>query len=205
METKPVKLLTSITSFQDVQRSLQEIEKVLNELQKSTNPAPEIEMKETDGKPGDLRVTTNTDKTNSLEVKTSDGWKIATVQKQRVTFIDKEAAIVQVKKQTIDEIEAEDTSKGTSIANKTVYDEKAGKFVLPRPDYTSSWTPWNSVTLTHTLETVNFSNVAVFTSSSESYTGAHLNAVVHIAFTNTSTFTMSNLPGSGYYKIKVWK
>ena len=188
METKPVKLLTSITSFQDVQRSLQEIEKVLNELQKSTNPAPEIEMKETDGKPGDLRVTTNTDKTNSLEVKTSDGWKIATVQKQRVTFIDKEAAIVQVKKQTIDEIEAEDTSKGTSIANKTVYDEKAGKFVLPRP-----------------LETVNFSNVAVFTSSSESYTGAHLNAVVHIAFTNTSTFTMSNLPGSGYYKIKVWK
>jgi len=165
MEIKPVKLITSCTSFQDVQKSLQEIERVLNTLQASTNPEPEIDMKDEKGKPGDLRTNANADKTYSLELNTKEGWKIATVQKQKVSFIDKATAIVKVKKQTIEEIEADDTSKGTSTAKKTIFDEKAGKFVLPRPDYKSDW-----IRVVHASYKYNSSNAAIsFTHNLEAF------------------------------------
>jgi len=214
MEIKPVKLITTIKTFQDVQKSLQEVEKVLNELQKSTNPAPEVGMKETDGKAGDLRVTLNTDKTSSLEVKTEQGWKIAAVQKQKVTFIDKEAAIVQTKKQSIDEIESDDISKGTSTANKTIYDEKTDKFVLPRPDYDSGWTADGTSALSHSLGTEAIKLIQVSYNDTENDAsstiyntndvgGSSPTAVVVTNGINAITATISN--GLNYYRVRLWK
>ena len=74
-----VKLLTKIQSFEDVQKSLQEIEVNLNKLSNAVNSITEKRAEDSKGKPGDLQMTVNFNKTYDLEGKTEDGWvKLAT-------------------------------------------------------------------------------------------------------------------------------
>ena len=77
-----VKLITKIQTFDDVQKSLQDIEKVLNKLTEAVNSKADKEAKDTEGKPGDLKMTKNFNGSNDLEGKTEDGWvKLATADK----------------------------------------------------------------------------------------------------------------------------
>ena len=74
-ETDKVKIVTKITSFDDVQKSLQEVENKLNILIKSVNDVSEKETSETEGKSGDINITRNADGTYGLETCTNEGWK----------------------------------------------------------------------------------------------------------------------------------
>ena len=77
-----VKLITKIQTFDDVQKSLQDIEKVLNKLTEAVNSKADKEAKDTEGKPGDLKMTKNFNGSNDLEGKNEDGWvKLATADK----------------------------------------------------------------------------------------------------------------------------
>jgi len=74
-----IKLITKIQSFDDVQKSLQEIETNLNKLNKAVNSISEKQAEDSKGKPGDIQMTVNSNKTYDLEGKTEDGWvKLAT-------------------------------------------------------------------------------------------------------------------------------
>lgn len=74
-----IKLITKIQSFDDVQKSLQEIETNLNKLNKAVNSISEKQAEDSKGKPGDMQMTVNFNKTYDLEGKTEDGWvKLAT-------------------------------------------------------------------------------------------------------------------------------
>ena len=83
------KITTKITSFADVQKSLQEIEKVLNELTSSVNSSAETEISDKDGKTGDIKTQRNADGTYSFEVKTDEGWKVPTLGNSLIKFKDK--------------------------------------------------------------------------------------------------------------------
>ena len=74
-ETDKVKIVTKITSFDDVQKSLQEVENKINSLIKSVNDVSEKETSETEGKSGDINITRNANGTYSLECCTNKGWK----------------------------------------------------------------------------------------------------------------------------------
>ena len=74
-ETDKVKIVTKITSFDDVQKSLQEVENRINSLIKSVNDVSEKETSETEGKSGDINITRNADGTYGLETCTNEGWK----------------------------------------------------------------------------------------------------------------------------------
>ena len=74
-DTDKVKIVTKITSFDDVQKSLQEVENKINSLIKSVNDVSEKETSETEGKSGDINITRNADGTYGLETCTNEGWK----------------------------------------------------------------------------------------------------------------------------------
>ena len=133
------KITTKITSFADVQKSLQEIEKVLNELTSSVNSSAETEISDKDGKTGDIKTQRNADGTYSFEVKTDEGWKVPTLGNSLIKFKDKLNTIRQTTPKSIEELAESDASTGDSTANLTTFDEKNNKFVLPRPDYDSGW------------------------------------------------------------------
>lgn len=133
------KITTKITSFTDVQKSLQEIEKVLNELTQSVNSSAETEVSDKDGKTGDIKTQRNADGTYSFEVKTDEGWKVPALGNSLIKFKDKLNTIRQTTPKSIEELDESDASTGDSTANLTTFDEKNNKFVLPRPDYDSGW------------------------------------------------------------------
>ena len=134
-----VKLNTKITSFADVQKSLQSIEQYLNELSKSVNATAETELSDKDGKTGDIKTLRNSDGTYTFEIRTEDGWKTPTFGENLIKFKDKKSSFSQNKLQSIEEIESSDISTGDSKANLTSFDEKNNKFIMPRPDYDSGW------------------------------------------------------------------
>jgi hypothetical protein len=138
-----VKLNTKISSFADVQKSLQSIEKYLNELSKSVNATAEKDISDKDGKTGDIKTTRNADGTYTFEVRTEEGWKTPSLGDSFVKFKDKSASFSQNKLESIDEIERVDTNTGDSRANLTTFDEKNNKFIMPRPDYDSGWVIWD--------------------------------------------------------------
>lgn len=165
-----IKLQTKISSFQDVQKSLQEIEKRLNELLLSVNEKSETEVSDKDGKTGDIQVTQNVDKSYNFEVRTQDGWKTPVLGESAIKFTDKPSSFSQKIDKSIDDIESDDTSTGSTKATKTIFDEKNNKFSvahltgIPRPDYDSGWmdidrtdTDKDGFTLAHGL---TFSNSA---------------------------------------------
>lgn len=162
------KITTKITSFSDVQKSLQEIEKVLNELTQSVNSSAETEVSDKDGKTGDIKTQRNADGTYSFEVKTDEGWKVPALGNSLIKFKDKLNTIRQTTPKSIEELDESDASTGDSTANLTTFDEKNNKFIFPRPDFDSGWldvdrTDSNkrTYTLTHNLGTSNILNISV--------------------------------------------
>lgn len=147
------KITTKITSFTDVQKSLQEIEKVLNELTQSVNSSAETEVSDKDGKTGDIKTQRNADGTYSFEVKTDEGWKVPALGDSLIKFKDKLNTIRQTTPKSIEELDESDASTGDSTANLTTFDEKNNKFILPRPDYDSGFVtvPDQAVSGTHNL------------------------------------------------------
>ena len=150
------KVTTKVNSFEDVQRSLQEVEKSINQISDSVNVKAEGQVGDVKGKTGDIRTTQNSDKTFTFEVRTSSGWKAPYLGDSSIKFKDKESSFSQNQKKSIDELEVEDTSRGTTQAKHITYDEKADKFILPRPDYDSGWVAMSDTdtTGTHSLESV---------------------------------------------------
>lgn len=134
-----VKLITKIRNFGDVQKSLQELERQVNELKDSVNVKAEGEVSDKDGKTGDIRTTRNVNGTYTFEIRTDEGWKTPAIGESLITFKDKPSSYSQKIVKTIDEIEADDAITGDTKAKKVIFDEKDGKFIMPRPDYDSGW------------------------------------------------------------------
>ena len=152
-----VKLNTKITSFADVQKSLQSIEKHLNDLSSSVNTSAESEVSDKDGKTGDIKTTRNADGSYTFEIRTEEGWKTPSFGENLIKFKDKNSSFSQNKLQSIEDIEAEDTTSGDTKAAKNIFDEKNDTFSvahltgIPRPDFESAWT---TLTITETLDSV---------------------------------------------------
>lgn len=148
-----VRILSKVSTFDDVQKSLQEIEKALNDLTISVSNKAETEISDEEGKTGDIQITQNKDKSYTFEIRTEEGWKTPVIGDSAVKFKSKPAFKEQDK--SIDEIETNDTTTGDKLAEQTIYDEKASKFILPRPDYDSGWVAANksdTTSITHNLE-----------------------------------------------------
>ena len=139
MSKDKVRITSKVTTFTDVSKSLQDIEKILNGLIDTNTSEAEKELLETEGSTGDIQVTQNADKSYSFEVKTEEGWKTPVIGDSAIKFKDKPASISKQQVKSIDEIEVDDALTGDSQANLTTFDEKANKFILPRPDYDSGW------------------------------------------------------------------
>jgi hypothetical protein len=114
-----VKLNTKITSFTDVQKSLQSIEKYLNELSKSVNAEAERDISDKDGKTGDIKTTRNADGTYTFEIRTEEGWKTPSFGENLIKFKDKSSSFSKNKLESIEEIVTNDDSTGNSRANLT--------------------------------------------------------------------------------------
>ena len=162
---------TNVKSFQDVQRVFDELKKKIDELTANQNPTPEGGESDLDGETGSIRIIKNKTEESLFEVKTEDGWQRPVVGETPVTFTNPEKASKTQTKKSIDEIESTDESTGDSKAQKTIYDEKADKFIMARADYDSGWQTWtladyrngddNPLTLTHNLEVLP-TNVKIF-------------------------------------------
>ena len=231
---KIIKLQSKISSFQDVEKSLREIEKMFNDLTKSVNSKAESQITDREGKTGDLQVTMNTDKSYTFEFKTDTGWKTPIFQENIVTFKDKPRQANQPKK-SIDEIETDDTSTGDSKAKKTIFDEKADKFILSRPDYESDWTNVTNATnydFIHNLGTKIFKLVQIIfkddsdrifypgvwiseqgTADTGLYAYAKTDDIMEIATGNTNIYEYDNTTlntnfehvSDGHIKVMLWK
>ena len=176
-----MKTKSKIKSFEDVKKALQDLEKAVNEISESLNKESETEVADADGKTGDTQATRNADGTYNFEIKTIDGWKTPVIGKTAIKFTDKPASISKPYLKNISDIETEDTSTGASDAEKTIFDEKDGKFKvnhltgIPRPDYDSGWVEGASadqaITVEHNLDVTNFSLIDFQISNSS--TGAN--------------------------------
>jgi hypothetical protein len=226
---------TKISNFVDAQRAIQELQKNFNSLvEKALSPA-EKKLGETEGSTGDIQITQNKDKTYTFEVRTEDGWKTPVIGDSLIKFKGKPKSISQDKKEAIEDIEANDTTTGDSKANKTIYDEKNDKFVLPRPDYESDWvdvTVNSNYTYTHNLGTKVFKLIQlIFKDDSDRifypgvgfhedgssdkgiYAWAQTDDVMQISTGEVTVFAYQNFPdigsefdvNDGYIKIMLWK
>lgn len=145
---------TSVKDFNDVQRALEAVKTELDLVKEKLNPISEDE-EDTSGTPGSIRIIKNTEAENLFEIKTEDGWKKPMMGESQVTLKNLVSNTRAPEKKSIDELATNDSNTGKNIANKTIFDEKAGKFVLPRPDYDSGWVQLDkntTITLTHNLE-----------------------------------------------------
>ena len=68
------KIQTKISSFKDVQKSLQEVEKQLNNLYKAVNSSAETSVKDSEGKTGDISIVEDNSKRYLFKVKSNKGW-----------------------------------------------------------------------------------------------------------------------------------
>ena len=125
---------TNVQTFTDVQRALEELRNKIDDLESNQNPQPTGDESEADGEIGSIRVIKNSDKENIFEIKTDDGWKKPMVGNTPVSFKRLEEVSKTTTKKSIDELEATDTTTGDKVAEKTIYDEKADKFVIARHD-----------------------------------------------------------------------
>lgn len=126
---------------------LEDVEKAINEIWEAL---PKKEQ------PGDVKLVQNSTDNSSFEVLTENGWTRPYIGNNEVILKPlKDGAISGNEKKSIDEIEAEDLESEDTKAKETIYDDKASKFILPRPDYESEWlTGTQAVTtvITHNLD-----------------------------------------------------
>ena len=120
-------------------------------------------LSEVDGKVGDIKITKATPDSGPalyfLGVKTEDGWRKPVIGETPLTFKRLSSNVKKETKKSIDEIESTDTSTNDTIAKKTIFDEKADKFVIARPDYDSGWV---DVANTQTTGTHNLESIPIF-------------------------------------------
>tara|TARA_R100000152_G_C6779979_1_gene212198 strand:+ start:3095 stop:3667 length:573 start_codon:yes stop_codon:yes gene_type:complete len=69
-----IKLVNKITSFKDVQTSLNELEKILRNFEKVILTPAELDVFDREGKTGETRTTKNIDGTYSIQSRTNKGW-----------------------------------------------------------------------------------------------------------------------------------
>jgi hypothetical protein len=130
---------TKVTDFVTVQRSLEQIKAALEKLNSKQIGDGLTDELETEGVPGSIRIIKGTTDESYFEVKTEEGWRKPVVGETLVKFKTIESNDKEPSPKSIDELEAEDAGDGGNKANNTIYDEKGGKFILPRPDFSSSW------------------------------------------------------------------
>ena len=205
---------TNVKELSDVQRSLESIKNELDKLKEKLEVTPEEVEDETVGQVGSIRIIKNSDTESLFEIKDNEGWKKPMMGESQITLRKLTTNIKTPEKKSIDEIETEDTNTDSDIAKKTLYDEKAEKFILPRPDYDSGWTLDGTSALTHSLGTeaikliqVSYNNAQDDTTSTIYNTndagGSSPTAVVVTNGINAITATISN--GLNYYKVRLWK
>ena len=169
-------MITNIKTLLDAQRIVSELEKRIIDLEEKQDPTSTGEESEIEGEIGSLRVIKNEENENLFEIKTEDGWKRPVVGNTPVTFKRLEDVSKSKTKKSIDELESSDDTTGGTEAKNTIYDEKDGKFILPRADYDSGWTANASdnaaTTLEHSLETINFSIIDIQVSNSSTGSNA---------------------------------
>lgn len=165
MEEK-ISIPKKITDFETVQKVTQDLEQAINNiLKKVAAPAEFTSSEGQEGDTGDTKIIRNTDKTYTFSIKTEDGWKSPSMDNREIRFTDLPKVEKNIKK-SITKIETDDIATGASTAKKTIFDEKAGKFIMPRPDYDSGWFVWdhsevrlnddNPHVLTHNLGVIPF-------------------------------------------------
>ena len=205
---------TNVKELSDVQRSLESIKNELDKLKEKLEVTPEEVEDETVGQVGPIRIIKNSDTESLFEIKDNEGWKKPMMGESQITLRKLTTNIKVPEKKSIDEIETEDTNTDSDIAKKTLYDEKAEKFILPRPDYDSGWTLDGTSALTHSLGTeaikliqVSYNNAQDDTTSTIYNTndagGSSPTAVVVTNGINAITATISN--GLNYYRVRLWK
>ena len=147
---------TNVKEFSDVQRALETIKSELDKLKEKSEVIPEEVEDETVGQVGSIRIIKNSDTESLFEIKDNEGWKKPMMGESQITLKKLTSNIKVVEKKSIDELETEDTNTDSDTAKKTIFDEKADKFVMARPDYTSGWVNLTDqdTTGTHPLETV---------------------------------------------------
>ena len=146
-----IRILSRITSFNDVTKSLQEVEKALNNVIDIINKPAKKEYEEKEGRVGDTQITQNDDKSFTFEIRTEDGWRTPVIGDSLIKFKEKPSTISKNKVKSIDELETDDSSTGGKSAEKTIFDEKANKFIIPRADYDSGWINVDDDDTVHTL------------------------------------------------------
>ena len=208
-----VSVNTSVKDFTAVQRALEELTKELNTIKEKLDASSSDES-ERSGTEGAIRIIKDTPDNSLFEIKAKDGWKKPFIGESQV-FLKAETSNVKFQeKKSIDEIEAEDAVTESSKAIKIIFDEKADKFILPRPDYDSGWTLDGTSALTHSLGTeaikliqVSYNNAQDDTTSTIYNTndagGSSPTAVVVTNGINAITATISN--GLNYYRVRLWK
>lgn len=130
---------TKINNLIDAQRALQNLQKNFNLLVDKVISPAEKELKETEGQTGDIQISRNKDKTYTFEVRTEEGWKTPVLGDSVIHFKEKPKTFAKEQDKAIDEIIVDDLSTGGNIAQKTIFDEKNSKFIMPRADYDSGW------------------------------------------------------------------
>ena len=196
---------TNVKDFQSVQRSLEAIRKELDDLKDRLDIKSSGNENETAGSTGSFRIIKEDSENKVLEIKTEEGWNKLYVGGSSISLNELKNKSKSKNKKGIDQLESEDSLTDGDKAKKTIFDEEANKFVMPRADYISDWTAVGTTALTHNLNTTSFSSIVVLANSSASDTGSALSPGVTVTFNSTTTFEMSNLPGSGFYKVKAWK
>ena len=165
---------TTVKDFNDVQRALEAVKTELDLVKEKLNPASEDE-EDISAAPGSIRIIKNTEEENLFEISTEDGWKKPVMGESPITLKNLVANTRAPEKKSIDEIETEDSNKDKDTAKKTLYDEKAGKFILPRADYDSGWLQDAGdsavINIAHNLDVTTFSLTDLQVSNSS--TGAN--------------------------------
>ena len=148
-------ITTKVDNMVAVQRALEEVKKELDFLRENLDTASSKNENEAEGRIGSLRIIDKENDESILEIKTKGGWKKLMVGETIVQLKKLKSNMKVPQKKSIDEIETDDDSTNDTVAKKTIFDEKADKFILPRPDYDSGWVQLDkntTKTLTHNLE-----------------------------------------------------
>ena len=204
---------TNVKDFNGTQRALDNLKKEVNTL-KDKLTLSTTSTSESEGEECNIRIINKNSNESLFEIRDKEGWRKPYIGESQVTLRSSESNVKFQKAKSIDEIEAEDSSTDSNKAFKTIYDEKAEKFILPRPDYDSGWTADATSALTHNLGTeaikiiqVSYNDAQDDTTSTIYNTndagGSSPTAVVVTNGINAITATISN--GLDYYRVRLWK
>ena len=89
-KVKKISIAGNIQDFATLNRELVTLVNTINEaLEKLTQPGEYDTSTGSEGDSGDIKVTTNTDKSYSFAIRTLDGWKYPEIDSGNLVFKDK--------------------------------------------------------------------------------------------------------------------